>query len=187
MADTGQVWERFREPLYKFIKGKVPDENIAEDILQDVFLSIHKNLTRLREENKLQPWLYKIARNKIIDYYKKNRPEIYCWEEMEVAFEHDVKENHENMNPEISKCLEPIIDELPAKYRDVLFLYEFSNLTQKEVAAKLGLTLSAVKSRIIRGRKQLGEMLYNCCRLETDKFGNIVDFEERNNDYCNCS
>lgn len=183
MVDTEQAWKKFREPLYRFIRSKVREENIAEDILQDVFLSIHQNITNLKEDSKLKSWIYKIARNKIIDYYRKNEPEISWTEQEEITFD---LVGEENMNFEISKCLKPIINELPEKYRDVLMLYEYSNLTQKEAAEKLDLTVPAVKSRILRGRKKLSEMLFSCCRLEVDKFGNIVDFEERNNCYCSC-
>src|SRR2546426_2844275 len=70
---TERVWEEFNAKLKRFILKRIPDEQNAEDILQDVFLKIHARIDTLRDEEKLQSWMYQIARNAIADYYREQK------------------------------------------------------------------------------------------------------------------
>ena len=71
-----QLWETFSAPLYQFIRNRVPDAHIAEDILQDVFLKIHTHIDTLRTPDRLTSWIYQLTRNAIADYYRSRRPTI---------------------------------------------------------------------------------------------------------------
>lgn len=71
---TEHVWEAFSTPLRHFIRSHVPDDESAEDILQDVFLKIHLPIDGLRQREKLQSWVYQMARNAIADFYRDQRP-----------------------------------------------------------------------------------------------------------------
>ncbi|RDZ06409.1 hypothetical protein C3744_28710 [Priestia megaterium] len=62
------------------------------------------------------------------------------------------------------------------KYLEALELYEFQRLSQKELSEKLGISYSGAKSRVQRGRKKLKHLLEGCCHIESDRYGNIVDF-----------
>jgi RNA polymerase sigma-70 factor (ECF subfamily) len=73
---TEEVWEEFHTPLQHFIRRRVPDEVTAEDVLQDVFLKIHQHVDTLKDVRKLESWIYQIARNAIIDTYRRSRPAI---------------------------------------------------------------------------------------------------------------
>ena len=64
------LWETFSHPLQQFIKRRVADQHSAEDILQDVFLKIHSRIQRLHEQDGLTSWIFQIARNAIVDYYR---------------------------------------------------------------------------------------------------------------------
>src|SRR5438270_14029619 len=68
------VWAEFSDTLKGFILKRVSDEQAAEDILQDVFLKIHTHIGGLHDEDRLQGWVYRVARNAITDYYRKQRP-----------------------------------------------------------------------------------------------------------------
>jgi len=67
------IWNEFSSELYKYINSKVKNKYDTEDILQDVFLKIHKNIDKINDHSKLKSWLYKITKNTIIDYYKKKK------------------------------------------------------------------------------------------------------------------
>ena len=67
---TEHIWEDFHAQLKHFILKRVPHEQAAEDILQDVFVKIHLHIRTLKDQQKLQGWLYQIARNAITDYYR---------------------------------------------------------------------------------------------------------------------
>src|SRR5262249_28768354 len=66
------VWNKFNEPLERFIRKRVPDEDIA-DLLQDVYVKIHTNMYTLRDTDRLQSWIYQIARNTVTDYYRTRK------------------------------------------------------------------------------------------------------------------
>lgn len=70
---TEYVWESFHDPLQQFIRKHVRDASTAEDILQDVFLNIHTHLATLKDQDKLQHWLYQIARHAIIDHARRHK------------------------------------------------------------------------------------------------------------------
>src|SRR5574340_493285 len=73
IATTETVWEGFHGRLKQFILRRVSDEQNAEDILQDVFLKVHLHIDTLRDEQRLESWLYQITRNAITDYYRARR------------------------------------------------------------------------------------------------------------------
>lgn len=82
---------------------------------------------------------------------------------------------------ELARCLTPFIEELPAHYRQAVMLAELQGLTQREVASKLGLSVSGAKSRVQRARQKLQTMLLECCRLEFDRRGGVADYESKGN------
>ncbi len=69
---TEDIWNDRQKKLLVFIKGRVADES-AEDILQEVFIKIHTKLKCLKENEKLENWLFKITRNSIVDYYRARK------------------------------------------------------------------------------------------------------------------
>jgi RNA polymerase sigma-70 factor, ECF subfamily len=77
-----------------------------------------------------------------------------------------------------------MIYSLPEPYRDALVLTEFDGLTQKELAERLGISLSGAKSRVQRGKEQLKRMLHDCCTFEFDRRGRVIDCEPRGNSGC---
>src|SRR5216683_1532991 len=73
---TERIWEEFHPRLKQFILKRIPDQQNAEDILQEVFLKIHTRIDTLRDEEKLQSWIYQIARNAIADYYREQKATV---------------------------------------------------------------------------------------------------------------
>ena len=83
--------------------------------------------------------------------------------------------------------LEPMIGELPEKYRDALLLTDIKGLTQKELSEKLDISVSGAKSRVQRGREQLRENLLKCCHLEFNGTGKIVEYRPKAGKCKTCS
>lgn len=71
---TAEIWNQFSDSLHRFLLYKVKTRADADDILQDVFIKVHQNIERLRDEEKLESWLFRITRNAVFDYYKKEKP-----------------------------------------------------------------------------------------------------------------
>jgi RNA polymerase sigma-70 factor (ECF subfamily) len=179
--DLKSIWNKFRTELLNYIKTKVSDEYAAEDILQEVFIKIHKNIDQIDNLYNLRAWLYRITNNTIIDFYRKNKPFLPL---DEVGDNIAVEEELIDMNEEIAACLQPFLQNLPDKYRRPLELFEFDGMKHKEISKKLNLSLSGSKSRILRAKKKLKEVLTECCEFEFDSYGNIVDYKEKKTDKC---
>ena len=67
------IWNEYHNKLYRFIQGRVSDASIADDILQEVIIRVHSRINTLKDSNKIQNWLYRIARNAIIDHYRAQK------------------------------------------------------------------------------------------------------------------
>lgn len=171
------VWERYRGRLLSFIRYKVSREEEAEDLLQDVFVRLHTGLCCLEEWSSLERWIYRVARNRIIDYYRARRSH----QPLDGGEESPYGRPEPDDDPAapIAFSLRETIESMPAPYRDALILTEYEGLSQAEYASREGVSLPAAKSRILRARAKLKELLLACCHFEFDRLGGIVDYEAR--------
>ena len=148
IVTTEKVWEDFNAGLKRFILKRVPDNQSAEDILQDVFLKVHAHIDTLKEEDKLPAWIYQIARNAITDYYRQQQKAAIEFPEVS-----DVPEDPlDDVINELAPCIKAMVDSLPDDYRQALILTEYEGLTQREMGVRLGISLSGAKSRVQRAR-----------------------------------
>ncbi len=170
------AWQAHRDELYRFVLKRVRDEAAAEDIVHDVLIKAYVRQETLKEPSNLRPWLYQITRNAIIDYYRLQKPSQAVPDEL--IYE-DPGEEDNRAERELARCLVPLLDQLPEPYRYALRLAEFEGAKQREVASRLGLSLSGAKSRVQRARKMLRGVLLKCCRVELDRRGGVVDYEAR--------
>jgi RNA polymerase sigma-70 factor (ECF subfamily) len=167
-----QLWQKFHKALLNFIKMNISNREDAEDILQNVFLKIHTNIHRLKEKEKVVSWIYRITRNTIIDSFRTNgkkRVEPLPHIDGKTGITYDVRE--ESWKEEIASLLMEMVEELPGKYRSVLKMYELDGLSHKEIALRLGISVSGSKTRVQRSREKLKELLVCGCRaqVETNK------------------
>ncbi|MCX5874962.1 MAG: RNA polymerase sigma factor SigZ [Deltaproteobacteria bacterium] len=175
MNTSEKVWHEYHARLRSFIKSRVIDDTATDDTLQNVFLKMHTGLASLQDKTKLKSWLYQIARNAIIDYFRSRKPTV----EVPEWLPQPETNPGEKVAQELSKCLQPMIQILPENYREAIILSELHGLTQKEVAQVQGISLSGAKSRVQRGRAILKNMLAECCRLEFDHSGRLCDYERK--------
>ncbi|MBA2939751.1 RNA polymerase sigma factor SigZ [Paenibacillus sp. CGMCC 1.16610] len=183
--NTEEVWRSFYSPLRNFIIKRIKNDHDADDILQNVFMKIHANLDTLKDDQKLQSWIYQITRNSIIDYFRKEQSHL----KTDLPHEFPIYQDEE-MNDaikELSACIRPMIQGLSDKFKQALELTELGDCTQKELSVQLGLSISGAKSRVQRGREKLKELLLNCCNFEFDRLGNIIDYTSRGTSNTKCS
>ena len=180
---TEEIWETFSQQLKQFILKRVNDESKAEDILQDVFLKIHLKIGMLKDERKLESWLYQITRNAIIDYYRSQRIMVELPNTLPASGSEElIADLQDTTRNELSQSLKIMINNLPPLYREPLILTEFKGLTQKEMSEQLGLSLPAAKSRVQRGKSKLRDMFLECCHFEFDRLGKVIDYQPK----CDC-
>lgn len=177
MSREREAWEAYRAKLHRFVLARVKDEAAAEDIVHDVLVRAYARRDTLRDRGKLGQWLYQIARNAIVDYYRRRKP---AEELPDDVVDEEVYASGE-AERELARCLTPFVEELPTHYRQAVVLAELQGLTQREVASELGLSVSGAKSRVQRARQRLQAMLVECCRLEFDSRGGVADYEPKGN------
>ena len=175
-----QIWKGYHSKLHSFIQSRVHEKSTADDILQDVFVRIQSRIGTLKEDSKIQSWIYQITRNAMIDYYRASKKIGELPEDLSSTNTDTVDKSRQ----EIASCLLPMIQSLPNHCRETLMLSEIEGLSQKEVATKMGLSLSGVKSRVQRGRTLVKKLLMECCQFEFDHRGNVTDYDSKG-DTCN--
>lgn len=174
-TDVGELWRELAAPLRGFLRARVRVEADAEDLLQEVFVRIQRRLPELREPAKLQGWVYRIARNVVVDHYR-GRKDHAVWDEGTVGVDDAEAQDPAGRDAvDLTPSLRRFIAALPAEQREPLVRHEFQGESLEEIAKALGLTLTATKSRVRRARLQLREMLDACCRFEFDQRGRVIE------------
>ena len=167
------VWHAVSADLRSFLRSRLPSDADADDQLQNVFVRVIERIGSLREAERIESWIYQIARNSIADFYRRRKPPQPG--EFEEAVYSNPNEARGNQNHAIGRWLSVLIDELPEKERDAVRMYEIEGLSQAEIAARLNISLSGAKSRVQRGRRELEGLLRDCCKLELDRRGNVIE------------
>ena len=175
------MWHDFHRGLLRFISRRVPDRDSAEDILQEVMLRIHRHVGELERAPAIGAWVFQIARNVIADHYRTAsvRRERAVGTEVEPAEPLLFEPAEADLRSELASCLGPLLEQLPAIYREALELTELEGLTQAAAAKRLGLSDSGMKSRVQRARDQLKALLVDCCEIELDRRGGVMSYEPR--------
>jgi len=175
---TEKIWQDFHRELLRFITQKVKNADQAQDILQDVFIKIHLKIHTLTDHDKLAAWVYQIARNSILDHFRRLKPAAETIEDLPIP------EVPEDMTETFAKCVQPFVNQLPETSRTALLQTDLGQLSQKAFAEKAGISHSGAKSRVQRGRQQLMALFAACCASSADKYGNIIDFAPKTD--CSC-
>ena len=177
MATTvTQLWQQVHDGLRAFIVKRVADEAEVDDILQEVFLRMHRGIDSLKDPRRVVSWVYQITRHAIVDHYRapERRRELPAGLAADIeatgappttSVVLDSGDSDEH-RAELAACLRPMIDQLTKDYREALMLVELEGLTQQAAAKRIGLSLSGMKSRVQRGRQQLKRKLEECCLIQ---------------------
>jgi RNA polymerase sigma-70 factor (ECF subfamily) len=169
------VFNEFSSGLKQFILSKVKNEADASDILQDTFLKIHDNISGLKNKNLIKPWIYQVARNLVIDYFRAQNRNRKATGSLEIPIS---VPSEKFMDVAIADMIN-MMDELSPEYCEALCLTEIEGMSQKEYAEKMGLSYSGAKSRVQRARIMLKDMLLNCCHYQFDKYGTVFNIEPK--------
>jgi RNA polymerase sigma-70 factor (ECF subfamily) len=176
MSDTLEaIWNAYCCRLLAFLRGRVADDAEAEDILQEVFIRVHQHLCCLPQPEKMDGWIYQIARNLVIDHYRKRRELVDLPDDLVV----DTEPEQGDSQAALALSLKEMVRELPEPYRQAILLTEYQGLSQVDLAARLGISVSGAKSRVQRARDKLRDMILACCHVEFDRRGKVIDHYAR--------
>lgn len=181
-TNTDDLWHALGDELRAFLRSRVSNDADADDLAQEVFLRVVENRSSLRDAERIQSWVYQIARNSLVDFYR--RRDKLAAQPVDDALEVIEPEPTSNQNLVIGRWLMLVVEQLPETLRDAVRMYEIEGMSQIEIAERLGLSLSGAKSRVQRGRQQLEELLQQCCALDRDRRGNIIECKPNRADSC---
>ncbi|GAB2760528.1 sigma-70 family RNA polymerase sigma factor [Salinimicrobium soli] len=165
-----EYWMSYKDALRNYILKIVKDGDTANELSHEVLMKVYASCCSGRSIRNIRSWLFQIAYNTCMDHFKK--------EGKTVELVKDVEQEEENgVYLEASEFIAPLLQLLPQKYAEPLRLADIEGLPQQEVALRLGLTLTAAKTRIQRGRKLLKDEITECIHFEVDQNGQLSAFE----------
>lgn len=170
-----QTVQKERGRLLNFIRKRVPDDADAEDLVQDVFLQYANNYDLVNPIRQVTSWLFTVARNKIIDFYRKKRPinlsqlaapQTAADEEApyleEIYFEDTNDPGQELLRHSVWEALQEALEELPEDQRQVFIWHELEGRSFKDIAEETGASVNTLLSRkryaVLRLRERLQQV-----------------------------
>lgn len=155
-----QVILRERGRLLNYIKSRIPDDEDAEDVLQDVFFQLTQTHRLMKPVEKMSSWLFTVARNKIADLFRKNKPVNFSKIDRYAFNDEEDDRSLANLLPSTEpgpegeflremtmQTLEEALDELPEEQRYAFVSHEFEGKSFKELSAESGETVNTWLSR----------------------------------------
>jgi RNA polymerase sigma-70 factor (ECF subfamily) len=180
--DFLNIYEEFYPKILHYLKRMVGD-NDADDVAQEVFDKINRNLDDFKGESKISTWIYRIATNTALDKlkslpYKRSAAgplaplpvEIINMRKEATATIKNKPQSPDQklIRNEMRECIREFVDNLPADYRTIIILNELEGFTNKEIAEILQISLDTAKIRLHRARGRLKKMLEEGCDFYHD-------------------
>lgn len=172
-----QQWEVLKRHIEGYVLSVVKNTDDMHDIMQEVFIKAYTHYGNLKDATKLKQWLYSIARNEINAHFntKKKSKQLLIDDDSEPV---------SLPNAHFEHCISTFINALPNKYREAVQLVEIENVPQTRLAEQLNISYSGAKTRVQRGREKLKQLIQQCCHINHDRYGNIVEYTPKQGGYC---
>lgn len=163
-----ELVELYKDKIYHLAYRMLNNRHEAEDVVQDTFLRVYKNLERYDENQKFSTWIYRIGTNLCIDRLRKRKPTYSLDAEMNdqegidgyaMIPSEDRTPETEYMLSETQQMIRQAIDTLPAKYKTVMILRYLQDLSLQEISDVLDMPVTTIKTRVHRGREFLRKKL----------------------------
>ena len=134
----------------------------AEDLTQETFVTVYQKLDTLKDNDKFEPWLFRIARNYVYQKYRSRPPATVSVDAVDDEGQEIIQLADERKNPdeeyqagELRDVIENVVSDLPEKYREVFVLSALKRLRYEEIAEIVGRSLPSVKTDIHRARLEV--------------------------------
>ena len=160
LQPTEQMWREMLPRLRKFVRRRLADPDRADDIIAEILLRIHQNAASLDDHELLPNWVFRIARNAVIDEYRRagrSREQLTATLQNQ-PIEPPTDQDESAAVVELSACLRPMLNGLPAEQRDALEMVNMAGMTQADAAQRADLAFRNEVPRQ-RGRRRLAELL----------------------------
>lgn len=131
MKEFEIIYDEYFKDVYRFILSLSKNSTIAEDVVQETFFKALTNINSLKDETKIKPWLFQIARNTYLNYINKNVKNISI-DQIEIASSNN--EEKEFLDKDVIKKVRRLLHKMKEPYKEVFYLRVFANLSFKEIA-----------------------------------------------------
>ena len=185
--DLEQVWAEYQQTLKAFLHSKVSNSADVDDLLQEILIKTFQNLHKVQDASSVKSWLFQLANNTIIDFYRK-----HARQQRDSKIDADDLwfaglDHNEEFKQNLSLCIEPFIQALPEQCAALVLAVDIKGQSQKEIAEAQNISYSTVKSRVQKSRGDLKNLFEQCCNLSLDKQGNVIDCDLKPESGCgNC-
>ena len=163
-----ELVDSFKDMVFKVCYNFLRNTEEAEDITQEVFLTVYKNINRFKEKARLSTWIYRIAVNKSLNFIRKNRRvKIFSFfkkdknseDERETDLASPKTADEPLLSDERSMIIKRALGALPDNQRTSFTLHNIEGFTYEEIAGIMECSVSAVESRIHRAKTKLRKLL----------------------------
>ncbi len=163
-----ELTKMYKDVVYSIVYRMVRNPQEAEDLTQEAFIKAYNSISSFNEEYAFSTWLFKIATNNCIDFFRKRKLKTYSMEDTVRYKDDEIRHEYADPEPDVeddivsgerARIIRKAIEELPEKYRLVIELRHQKEHSYEQIAEDLDLPLGTVKARIFRAREMLNKAL----------------------------
>lgn len=165
-----QDWSRYAVKIRQYLQRRVSEPADVDDLLQDIWIKAHQHPMTTTQPQLIEAWLMKIAKNRLIDRYRRERYPV------PIELDELPAEQPEEMPywQTLSTCVHAMLPQLSPLYADALYQADLLEQPHQHIATAQGVSVSAIKSRVKRGREQLKARLEACCGSHCDCHSRVI-------------
>ena len=170
---------QYYQSILKYIKSRINNLETARDLTQEVFLKIEK----ARASNMSKSYVYTVAKNIIVDYYRKRAVPTD-----ELSDNENVLSSYlpDDLDCRLEDCLQDYLYQIDEESARLLVESDLKGTSQKELAQSSGIEYATLRSKIQRGRKKIRSMFDEDCHLELSTTGKVIGCEYKNKKKSSC-
>jgi RNA polymerase sigma-70 factor (ECF subfamily) len=166
-------WNAHEGELRNYLRHRSGDAHLADDLLQEVFVKAMQQGEQFCALDNSRAWLFQVARNALIDHLRLKQ------EVVEVPDDIPQPESSHEPIQALGACVKRVLSELSPEDRDIIEQCDLEDVKQKDYANKHGLSLAAVKSRLLRARQRMRGQMSTACQVRFDESGRVTDHVQR--------
>ena len=169
--DILKIYNQHSDGIKKFILSMVKNEWVADDLVQETFIRVKKNMANLKDQEKIKTWIFRIAYNLCQDHFRsQNRVATREVEDCEALKSFKLTMIQKRLEQQqMGACIQDKMTLLPESLKTVLVLYDVLEFKQREISEIMDISVENVKVRLHRARKRLKIILEDACNFERDE------------------
>lgn len=148
--------DRYQKKIEKYVFYLTNRKEEVDDLVQEIFIKVFVNLNSFDIKKKFSSWLFRIAHNQVVNFFKKYKNKLSLDEKIMIVDESNIEENIEK--DELKKILNSCLEKIPIDYKEIILLYYFEELSYEEISDSLKIPIGTVSIRLSRAKKFLKKL-----------------------------